>query len=218
MIDPVPDFRAALAALPLFPLPGAVLFPGALLPLHVFEPRYQKLLADCLATHRALAVVLVNSSGPVDDDGHPPIATVAGVGSIVEHEPLPEGRSYILVNGRARVALEELPFSPPYRRAKATLLPEPEVWTSETDVAGLVHAAARFVSEVTKRGADAAFEPPSGLRPGELADACAQQLVLDADVRQELLETLDANRRMRRVTEELMAQCTALEIGGRTLH
>ena len=66
MIDPLPDFRASLGALPLFPLPRVVLFPGALLPLHVFEPRYQKLLADCLAAHRTFGVVLITASAPVE--------------------------------------------------------------------------------------------------------------------------------------------------------
>ena len=51
--------EAALADLPVFPLPQVVLFPHAMLPLHVFEPRYRTMLAHCLATHRIMAVALV---------------------------------------------------------------------------------------------------------------------------------------------------------------
>src|SRR5579883_1951111 len=53
------DLEAALAELPIFPLPHVVLFPRALLPLHVFEPRYRAMLKDALETHRAIAMAMV---------------------------------------------------------------------------------------------------------------------------------------------------------------
>src|SRR5687767_10804602 len=88
---------AALEELPLFPLPKVVLFPRALLPLHIFEPRYQTMLRDCLETHRAMAVVLIADPHALDAHGHPPISTVASVGTVVEHQPLEDGRSNILL-------------------------------------------------------------------------------------------------------------------------
>src|SRR5262245_37863781 len=132
------DLRAALEALPLFPLPQAVLFPGAVLPLHVFEPRYKAMIRDCLASHRALAVVQITDADALDQHGHPGIAGVAGVGVIVDHAELPEGRFNILVRGRARVGLEELPFVPPYRRARATVLDTDETAAADRDVTALV--------------------------------------------------------------------------------
>ncbi|MGH7284137.1 MAG: LON peptidase substrate-binding domain-containing protein, partial [Polyangiaceae bacterium] len=54
-----PNLEAALHELPLFPLGEVVLFPNVLLPLHVFEPRYRKMLKDCLASHGAIAIVHV---------------------------------------------------------------------------------------------------------------------------------------------------------------
>src|SRR5215468_9252705 len=111
------DLLPALSALPLFPLP-MVLFPGALMPLHIFEPRYRAMVRDLLETHRALAVVLITDHDRLDEHGHPRIAAVAGAGVIIDHVELPSGRFNILVRGRARVALEELPFGEkPYRRA-----------------------------------------------------------------------------------------------------
>ena len=102
------DLAPALTALPLFPLPQTVLFPGALLPLHVFEPRYRALVRDVLKTHRSLSVVLITDPGQIDEHGHPAIAPVAGVGIIIDHAELPGGRYNILLRGRARVALAEL--------------------------------------------------------------------------------------------------------------
>ena len=54
-------FTEALERLPMFPLPGVVLFPHALLPLHIFEERYKKMARDVLATHRHLSVALLES-------------------------------------------------------------------------------------------------------------------------------------------------------------
>lgn len=207
------SFEVAPAELPLFPLQQVVLFPGARLPLHVFEPRYRKLLADCLGSHRTMAVVLVPSLHPVDRHGHPPIAPVAGAGFVVEHQALPDGRSNILLAGKARVALEELPFDPPYRRARATLLHDVPTEVSSADFSALAQTATAFAHEVRKREPRFSFHLPTGATPGELADACAQHLVIDADARQRALETLDVRERVQLVTHELVSQTAALSEG-----
>ena len=88
--------REALDELPLFPLPQVALFPGATLPLHVFEPRYRTMIRDVLASHRILAVVQITAREPLDAHGNPPIAAVAGVGLVVDHMEMPGGRYNIL--------------------------------------------------------------------------------------------------------------------------
>ncbi|MEO8875983.1 MAG: LON peptidase substrate-binding domain-containing protein, partial [Polyangiaceae bacterium] len=120
------SLQAALDALPVFPLGQVVLFPNALLPLHIFEPRYQAMLKDCLATNGALAIGHVEDPADLDGLGHPKISAIAGAGCIVEHESLPGGRSNIVLRGISRVMLDELPFISPYRRAQATLLRDPK--------------------------------------------------------------------------------------------
>src|ERR1700722_8789467 len=107
---PPEQLEAALNEMPLFPLTQVVLFPHALLPLHVFEPRYRALVTDCLASHSVFAVALITDPAAVDAHGNPPIACIAGAGLIVEHHALPDGRSTLVLQGQARVRLEELPF------------------------------------------------------------------------------------------------------------
>src|SRR6266487_254461 len=111
-VDPPPgfvyDFAQALKALPIFPLPKTVLFPGAVLPLHIFEPRYRAMIGDCLTRDKALAVALIREDAPRDGNNHPAIEPVAGVGLIVDHAKLADGRYDILVHGQARVRLDEL--------------------------------------------------------------------------------------------------------------
>lgn len=66
--------------LPLFPLPETVFFPHTLLPLHVFEPRYRAMVADCLAGEKRMVVVRLLPGWEQDYYGRPPIHTVAGAG------------------------------------------------------------------------------------------------------------------------------------------
>src|SRR5258707_5074427 len=110
------DLAPALEALPIFPLPQTVLFPAALLPLHVFEPRYRAMVKDCLATHKAMAIALIRdsserhadeASGALHRRRHPEIAPVAGLGVIIDHAQLADGRDNILRQGPCRVRPEE---------------------------------------------------------------------------------------------------------------
>jgi ATP-dependent Lon protease len=205
------DLAPALAALPLFPL-NTVLFPGALLPLHIFEPRYRAMVRDALDTHRALAVVLVTDPGDRDENGHPAIATMAGAGVIVDHAELPSGRFNILVRGRARVRLEEeLPFGEkPYRRARATVITPPPGEAAPSDLAALVSAATAFTSRVRERDPGFDFKLPRDAPAGVVADLCAHHLILDARERQQALEMLETEARVRRVAEVLALQRLAL--------
>jgi ATP-dependent Lon protease len=200
------DLSAALDELPLFPLPQAVLLPGALMPLHVFEQRYRKMVRDALEGHRAIVVVNIPDPGLADAAGMPKIARVAGVGTIVDHTELPSGRFNILLRGRARVSLEELPFVPPYRRARGTVLPSIEENVSSAATASLIASSTAFVSLVRGRDPSFDFRIPKLTDPGSLADLCAQQLLIDARDRQTALETTSVSERVRFVTETLALQ------------
>jgi ATP-dependent Lon protease len=205
----LPDLAPALEALPLFPL-QTVLFPGALLPLHVFEPRYRALVRDILETHRALSVVLVTNPQGTDEHGHPAIAEVAGAGVIVDYAELPDGRYNILVRGRARVRLRELSFEPPYRRAAASVIEVPEVEVPQADLASLVSAATSFATIVRERERSFELPLPKNAPPALIADLCAHHLVIDPRERQAILEIGDVPARVRHVAEVLAMQRLAL--------
>ncbi|HEY8427238.1 MAG TPA: LON peptidase substrate-binding domain-containing protein, partial [Sandaracinaceae bacterium] len=80
-----------LAALPIFPLPSVVLFPGSVLPLHVFEPRYRAMMEDCVSRGpRAMAVALLRPGWERDYEGRPPVYEIAGAGRIVEWARRPD--------------------------------------------------------------------------------------------------------------------------------
>jgi ATP-dependent Lon protease len=200
--------EADLKDVPVFPLPHVVLFPEAMLPLHIFEPRYRAMLADCLAgKSRAIVVAQIDRRG-----GR--IAEIAGAGVIVEHHPLPDGRSNIVVAGAARVRLDELvteePPRFPYKRARATPLADVDASVVDADRSALLAAATMFATEVKKHDPTFAFALPKGLDAGSIADVCAFQLVVDANVRQAILEELDPRVRVRVVMEQLALQHGAM--------
>ncbi|HMI83897.1 MAG TPA: LON peptidase substrate-binding domain-containing protein [Polyangiaceae bacterium] len=205
------DIAAALEALPVFPLPQTVLFPGALLPLHIFEPRYRVMVKDALSTNKVLAIALIRETGERDPHRNPHIEPVAGVGIIIDHAELADGRYNILLRGRARVQLEELPFVPPYRRARATLLHAASAEPPSRDVAALLASAAAFAADIRARDPEFDFRIPAHAPAGAACDLAAHHLVLDARERQAILETLDVTVRLRRTTESLALQHAALQ-------
>jgi Lon protease-like protein len=208
------ELEEALKALPIFPLPRVVFFPQTILPLHIFEPRYRAMLKDCLASHGALAMARL--TGPSKEGELPSIASIAGAGVIVEHQPLPGGRANILLHGRARVRLEELPFVPPYRRARATLLSDAHDTVPYADKAALLACAEAFAAEVRQHNPEFSFRIPASLAAGVLSDYCAHHLLVDAALRQTLLEELSPVERVRIVTQELAVQHSTMrrESGG----
>lgn len=110
-----------LETLAIFPLRSVVLLPHALLPLHIFEPRYRAMTRDAIARDLPIAMALP-VAGEVDDQGRARIHTIAGVGKILQHEELPDGRYNILLYGLGRVSIErELDVSTPYRQVQAVL-------------------------------------------------------------------------------------------------
>lgn len=88
--------------LPLFPLP-MVLFPGVPLPLHIFEERYRRLLADIRVSNNLFGLPYFEN--PVTDESRPPANHVGCVAEVVEAEPLEDGRSNILTVGVVRYRL-----------------------------------------------------------------------------------------------------------------
>jgi Lon protease-like protein len=109
--------------LPLFPLPNVLLLPETMLPLHVFETRYQAMLSDALAGDRLIGIHLLNPAGHPDEAGRPAVFEIGCAGEVVEHERLEDGRSNILLRGtfRYRIAHErETPA--PYRVAEVAPL------------------------------------------------------------------------------------------------
>lgn len=210
--------REVLSALPIFPLPNVVLFPGALLPLHVFEPRYREMIRDTLATHRMLAMAM-RLENEVPGAPPPAVAQVVGVGEIVAAEPMSDGRYNLLLEGKARARItRELPQERAYRRVQAVQLfderpidaAEEPLRLSEAEAAlrALVEEVAGRLEDEDALALRQAVGQPLSL--GRLTDRLASVLVSKGEARQALLETLDLGLRVDRLSREVAGLLTHL--------
>jgi Lon protease-like protein len=195
-----------LAKLPIFPLPRVVFFPGTALPLHLFEPRYTRMIEDCLDTGcTALAVALLAPGWEDNYEGNPAICEVAGAGRIVAHQARRDGTHDIIVHGLNRVRLHEHPSQGrPYRCARAE--PIEDVGAATTaEVLAMMACATRVAARVRERQPDFVLQVSNDAPPARAADVIADQLVASPEARQEILETNDIKRRVSLVTEHVAA-------------
>lgn len=193
---PAPFPAAALADLPVFPLADVTLFPGAMMPLHIFEGRYRAMIRHALGTHRCLAMArLLEPARQLADDV--PFDPIAGLGVIVQAVELPDGRFHLLVQGKARVTLRELPFAAPFRRAEATVrVGDPTI--DAADLTALDTLARGFGTMLMRLNPTFRLElPPLEIGGDEegYVDSLASAFVVDPDVRQAILAETQLSRR-----------------------
>ena len=198
----------ALERLPLFPLPGLVFFPPTLLPLHMFEPRYRELAAWCIANRSPLAVVRIQAGSESEQLGNPPVAPVAGVGKLIFHEKLPDGRYNILLRGLARVRLlEELDRDLGFRMARAEIVSD-EFPADRVGLERKTRSLKKYVTNLIPQWPQAARLLGRILErhaaPAELADYLASVLFQDPGERQKLLECVRVEERLERVQERVI--------------
>lgn len=193
-----------LKRLPIFPLPGVVLFPNALLPLHIFEERYRKMARDTLMSGRHLAVASLKSPEDALLSDRPAVRPVMGVGEIVLAHELPDGRFNVVLRGSTRVHLDaELATDEPYRIVSASVRKDLPVG----DPAEL-HDADQVLRALANRLADDVAEGGELLRqivwsqsePADLADVLAAALIAEPKKRQRLLEMRNVVKRIETVS------------------
>ncbi|PJZ69525.1 ATP-dependent Lon protease [Leptospira perolatii] len=101
--------------IPIFPLPEVILFPGTFLPLHIFEPRYRMMLDYCSESGEEMAVAPIKLDKLRKSNPYPEIETIFGWGKIIRRDPLPDGRSNILLEGKGIARLENYEVMDPFR-------------------------------------------------------------------------------------------------------
>lgn len=191
-----------LQALPIFPLPGTVLLPHTEIALHVFEPRYRRMLDDVMDGPRLLGMATLDHEGDPDRFDRPPVFPIAGVGIVRRSVRLPDGRYNIVLEGAIRADIsEELDPSPsvPYRRVIARQLAD----KPPDDATELDEAVTAVRALCTRVVADMAGGPTNALRRlnevhdgGALADMVAAAVIHDLGERQRILTELDVMQRL----------------------
>lgn len=181
-----------MSLLPLFPLPNVVLFPGALLPLHIFEPRYRAMVADALAGDRRIGMVLLRPGWDRDYEGRPPVHDIGCSGVVVHATRLVDGRYNIVLQGLERFRVLGEDHDRPYRRA--TVLPLPDESADDAKRSAVGDLRRRLASiigaplDASGEGDTAQAEQLAALPDADFIHTVCQHLDLDPIEKQALLE------------------------------
>ena len=179
--------------LSIFPLPGAILFPGLQLPLHIFEERYRAMTSDALARDRRIALIQ-----PLRGGDHSPLYSVGCIGKIGEVEALDDGRYNLILEGESRFRLlHELDVATPFRQVEGEpIVDARDAYLSSVERAGFEQEARRFADiqgysvdwdSVERLDDEALINGVSQIAPFDVA---AKQALLEADNLSERCELL----------------------------
>lgn len=204
-------------------LPGATLFPQALLPLYIFEPRYRQMLADALNSNRMFTVAMQKPGTSRETP-----SVVAGLGIIRVSVSHRDGTSHLILQGIARVGLEEAVRYRPYRIQRIRPLKTPPCDNVRVDA--LVAKVRELLEERVRLGIPfpGPFSTPGKESPGGIAASVSPKEILNylesvenpehtADLvscavlegpreRQAILEAVDVETRLRRLIHFLLAE------------
>jgi Lon protease-like protein len=194
-------------------LPDAILFPQALLPLYIFEPRYRAMLKESLERQRMFAVALPNDSTAAKSALVP--HRVAGVGLIRACVDKPDGSSNLILQGVSRVRFTDFVQEKPYYVGRI------EVLTTEESDALEVEALSVKVLEMIGAMHDAGEIQAEGIMKflneirdyDALADIVTYSFIEDVESKQEILETLNLRQRLHKVIVALRRQSGGPKLG-----
>jgi Lon protease-like protein len=191
---------------PVMTLPHTVFFPQALLPLHIFEPRYRQMLRDVLARDRLFAVARLDPARAARPGANEPAHPVATVGIIRACQKSDGDGSNLLLQGICRVEIQSIVRQHPYRLIAIRPL---------TSVAGGNHAQLEIerleVMRLLNLRRRLGHPPPKGMTQflesiedvDSFADLAAFNLCEDSAIKQKLLEELDTRRRLQLFAAQL---------------
>ena len=172
--------------IPVFPLPTVVLFPNVFLPLHIFEPRYRRMVDDALNGDRIIGMVLLRPGWERDYDGRPAIYPVGCAGVITHAERLADGRFNIVLRGMEKFRVTGEEADRPYRVALVEPVPEPDPESVRTEMRTMRRRLETLLVPQPEGQPDP--KVPSSMPDEDLVNALAQYLEFEPVEKQALLE------------------------------
>lgn len=189
------DRPATRQRLTVFPLAGAVLFPGMQLPLHIFEPRYRAMVSASLAGDRRIGMIQPRTLiTTMNEKDVPALFDVGCVGRIADVEALDDGGYNIVLEGLSRFrVLRELEVTTPFRQIDAEIEAErADEWLASVERAALEQEARRFAE---RQGYMVDWSAVGQLDDTALVNGIAQVAPFDAAAKQAMLEADSINDR-----------------------
>ncbi|MGB0408944.1 MAG: LON peptidase substrate-binding domain-containing protein [Opitutales bacterium] len=199
---------------PVMTLNETVLFPQAMMPLYIFEPRYREMLADVLQHERIFALASVDPEQEEAEFLETP-HSIAGVGMVRACKQNPDGTSNLILQGLARVRFEEIISEEPYRRARISQITS-ELDGSEKTLAAIQPTLLALIQTQIRLGAAIPKEVPQFLtnirEPENVLDLAIFTLCPSGKLKQELLETRGILARFEKFERSLRSEVERLKL------
>lgn len=203
-----------MTTVPVFPL-NAVLFPGVVTPLHIFEDRYRALMRDLLAlpdpVDRVFAVVAIREGYEVGDRGVQSLHRVGTLVQLTDVERYDDGRFDIEVTGRQRIVLDVVDPAGEYLTARGDLVEDEDDIEEATEEATRTLAAfEEYRSTLSSLRGGPVLAGTMPRHPAYLSYTLAATCLLSQGQRQDLLEAPDALTRLRMLRRSLRDEMQAM--------
>jgi Lon protease-like protein len=202
------EYNGGMDTLPLFPL-NTVLFPGQLLPLHIFEPRYRQMIGECIQHGQPFGVVLIRSGEEVGDAAEP--VDVGTTAQIVQVENAADGNMNILCVGKARFRITDLLHDKPYLSGRIDWWPWEPYQAGSADIERIRHQLDRYV-RILAESTQGKLELTLPDEPATLANIAASVLQVDTSEKQHLLTTASIGELLTEVAAVLQRELRAWQI------
>ena len=196
--------------LPLFPL-NTVLFPGQLLPLHIFEPRYRQMIGECLQHSVPFGVVLLREGEEAGDETAVP-CDVGTTANIIQAERLPDGRMTIVCVGNARFRISQTYHDRPYLRGDVDLWPWAPLDNTQPSPADVVRQRLQRYLNLLSQISDSPINVDIPDDAATLANLSAAILQIDPGEKQQLLATASIGELLDQVAAILRRELRGLSI------
>ncbi|MDB5290290.1 MAG: lon2, partial [Phycisphaerales bacterium] len=199
--------------LPILPIRNIVVFPGTVMPLNVGRQKSKALLDEVMPGDKLIGVV-TQKNADVEDPGYPDLNTVGVAAVILKLFKLPDGNQSIIVHGLARFRLLSIERTEPFAVGKIEVLEDHYTPGPELDaLVASVRQQANRVIELSPNTPDEAAQVLNSItNPSALADFLAANLQADTAEKQQMLEELDVEKRLRMIAARLATQLDVLEL------
>ena len=191
---------------PIFPLSNVVLFPNVLLPLHIFEQRYRKMVEDALNGEKIITIALLKPGWENEYYKTPNIFNVACMGRIVSTEYFDDGRSNIVLYGLKRVELVDIEQDLPYRVANVKIKEDMLNGSEELYREHLEDLLGKWNGLMGEEQQDHRIEINTMLSLDKLTDTLATLIISNIFDRQCLLEESHAIKRAEKIIDYIQTR------------
>jgi Lon protease-like protein len=177
---------------PLFPLSDLILFPGQVIPLHVFEPRYRQMTQDLLDNSGEIILGTVLGEDREKLEKVAPVQPIAGLGRVQRYQALEDGRFLIMVLGERRVKIEPVDRGKIYPEARFEVFEETDSFISDTELDHLQSALKKIESQI---------DLPEETSPDQLVDLLIMISKIDPKDKYKIFQMTSVSDRLGKILD-----------------